>query len=815
MKRKEFLLLTILFVLQVTIISAQVSGLQETAFTSSIGPAPGRFPVSDLVGGPMGIERIAPSIGTPPAYSSVKIDEGEIFWLQIDLGKSFSIDLIKLYPIWNDEIFWWDNQPKAYHPGFPLRFRIEAGDDAAFSNPALIAEQTDNDYIAEYPLKIAGFSPKKPVSGRYIRLTVSSPNQVHLWRFEVISGGKDVAESKTLSDSQKGDLGKHYLLRPQRPDGEGVVTDKPGQVTAPETWNPVKTPLRTPREGVIVGGLLGQTFERNISYLLSSHSTFDIVHNFLERAGKNPRPRDRHFSPTDYWNSLLGGSNAGRFLMGAGNTLRWKEDVELRRRMDSIIYVIEECTTPDGYIYGFPERRILTTEGNSYCRSWLTQGLVEAGIAGNEKAWTLLRRGGDWFNTNPYLPEMLKRVRIGNQGMIANSRTYTDTPIGVPGDIQVLQRYFQLNFWLDDLAARKAEAVWQYPYERTHSYLIVTLNAYMDMYVATGDKHYLEAMRGAWDIFHDHFLHTGGSISLLESFKFPPISYPPDSHHLRLNTGELCGNSFWATFNEQLRILFPEEEKYVAEIEKSIYNVGIANQESNGHIRYHAHLLGHKENGGNVNTCCEGQAARWFAALPEFIYKIADDGLYVDLYNESSITWKQDDKSLSVHLHSEFPENPEVKLHFSLSQNTKSKIRVRVPSWASKEMNILVNGKKAASGKPGTYVTIDRTWKNNDLISFTLPIEFRLTKYSGVTEDFKGKESYALEYGPVLMALTNENIKNGVANFAFPASELKAKLKPVTGKPLHFTIDGEDKSLEYMAYYQIDDEQFTCYPFFK
>jgi DUF1680 family protein len=282
-------------------------------------------------------------------------------------------------------------------------------------------------------------------------------------------------------------------------------------------------------------------------------------------------------------------------------------------------------------------------------------------------------------------------------------------------------------------------------------------------------------------------------------------------------TGELCGNVFWAVFNEQLRLLYPDDgEKYVAEIEKSIYNIGIANQEDNGNIRYHARLINKKEGGQCGGSCCEGQGTRLYGMLPEFIYKLADDGgIYVDLYNESSIEWEQTGKTISMHQHTEFPASPSVELHLKLSEPVKSKIRIRVPSWAASKMNISVNGKKVATGAPGAYVTLNRTWNNDDEISFTLPMSFRLTKYAGVTEDFQGKETYALEYGPLLMGLAAAEVPNGILNLPFTADELKAKLKPVADKPLHFRIEGADGSLEYLPYYEIQEESFTCYPLFK
>ncbi|MDR1896851.1 MAG: glycoside hydrolase family 127 protein [Prevotellaceae bacterium] len=762
--------------------------------------------VADLDGGPMGIERVAMSVGSPIPYASTPAKDSVPNWVQIDLGNVFTVEAVKLYPYFQDKAW-----PGAHSHNFPLRFLLETADNDKFVKPYTVVDQTKSDFEG-YPLEIKTYKLRQPQQARYVRLTVWKPEVFELWRFEVISGGRDVAEGKTLFDSEKGNLGKHVLLRPQRPVGENVWFDHPEQVTTPKTWKPVKAPLRTPRSEVTVGSLFRQTYDRNIHYLLNSFSVNDMAYTFRERAGKDPGQFE---GPKSWFTLGLGGAIAGRFLMGAGNTLRWEGNEELRKRMNNLVDIIEECATPEGYIFGYPERTTLQGQNNAYARGWLSQGLVEAGIAGNPKAWSLLRRGGDWFNACPYLPEMLMRVPIGNQGMVANSRTYVDTNVGVPEDIQVLQRYFQLNFWLDQLTERDPSAIWEYQYERVHSYLIVVLNAYMDMYTATGDERYLKAMHGAWDIFHDYFTHTGGSISVIESYTFPPRQFPPKSYHLRMSTGELCGNVFWAVFNQQLRLLYPENgEKYVAEIEKSIYNIGIANQDDNGNIRYHARLIGKKENGGHGGSCCEGQGTRLYGMLPEFIYKIADDGLYVDLFNESSIEWEQNGKKLSLHLHSDFPESPKVELHLALAENVKSKIRIRIPSWAVKEMEISVNGKKTATGKPGTYVTLNRTWSNKDNITFTLPVGFRLTKYVGVTEDFKGKEAYALEYGPILMALTGDSIQNGVLNLPLAAKELIAKLKPAEGKPIHFGIEGEDRSLKYVPYYEIHKEPFTCYPVF-
>ena len=43
-------------------------------------------------------------------------------------------------------------------------------------------------------------------------------------------------------------------------------------------------------------------------------------------------------------------------------------------------------------------------------------------------------------------------------------------------------------------------------------------------------------------------------------------------------TGETCGSVFWVKLNQRYHNHFPADERYVAEIERTLLNVGIANQ---------------------------------------------------------------------------------------------------------------------------------------------------------------------------------------------------------------------------------------------
>ena len=745
----------------------------------------------------MGVERYARV--TTPGYQAWQAQgeaEDAARWVQIDLGHSQPLDIVKLFPVID-----WGGQST----GFPARFRLEASNDPEFHVSTPVVDRSTVDYPD--PGDAVGVFRAEHAVGRYVRLTVTRlrARQLTLAKIEVWSGGKEVGVDCPTSDSAKGDLGKIALTRPPRPQGDEVVTDNPGNVIPVSQWKPVPDRIRVPKTGVrLENGVFRTAMENNISYLLSSFTPDEMLRQFRERAGKPSPPGLRN--PDGFWDVALPGSSAGRFLMGAGNTLRWMENPELRRRMDSIVDGIAECRQADGFIMAYPENTIFFSERAAYTRSWLTHGLIEAGFAGNSRAFSLLRGNYDWFDHCVYLPELLRRGGQGVQGMIANTRMFF-TPVGKPEDLQVVQRYFQENYWLNELAGRDARAIWQYPYDHPHNYLLTSLEPYLDLYRATGAKRYLEASQGGWDLYHDHWEHVGGSIAICEG-----DAYPPGSYFLHKHTGELCGSVFWVRYNQRFHQLYPDQEKYVGEIEKSIYNVGLANQVGSKGIRYHANMVGRKDAATpiNVNSCCEGQGTRLLGSLPEYLYSLAGDGLYLDMFAPSTITWKQGAQSFQVHTDTAFPEKPEVAVHFSVSRPTRSVLRVRVPAWATHAMPILVNGKRVATGKPGSYVPLDRVWTTGDTVAFTLPVGFRMTRYQGM-EQVSGQERYALEYGPILLAAVNSGAESQEARLDFAADTLSRRLKPVAGQPLHFAIEN-DTQHQFMPYWQVADQVFTCYP---
>lgn len=779
-----------------------------------------------------------------PYQSKLSSTPNATSWVQIDLGPDAPpVDHVEIYPIVLPH-FWPATMPFVSY-AFPTRYKVEVDISSSFENATTIVDRTGADQANPRDTILTIPVDQNQTNGsRYLRFTATqlgaTPDgnyQLGLNKIGVLSAGRDIAQGMAVTaDSLLGNDGimtldfSYYngdlpisnissLTRPPRPMGEGIVIDNFSNVIGAKEWNPPELFASTPLFGVQLGdGVIKTAMMNNIGYLLndSMGSLDKLVHDFLSRAGK-PTPANLSF-PTGYW-AQYQGSNAGRFLMGASNTLRWLENSDLRDRMEAVVSTIAECADSDGYIMGYPKDQMFLGEHAAYTRSWVTHGLIDSGLTGVEEAFSILRSYYDWYAKYPLLSKLGRGVSQGIQGMVANTLV-ARSKIGVPKDAQIVQQYFQENFWRDGLAQGDASMIWQYPYDHPHTYLSTNLEAYVDLYLLTGDQRYYDMVLGYWQLFYDHWIHIGGSTAIVEFGQ-----YPPDSYKLDGMTGELCGNSFWIRINQRLHWLDPEREAYTNQIEQSIYNVVLANQYEDQGILYHAHLVGQKDfedpasspyGNGMINTCCEGQGTRTLGSLAEFIFSLAKDnsGIYVNLFDTASITWlTKDGRNITIAMNTQFPFANDVQLNFtSPSQSpVAANINIRVPSWAASSMPISVNNRTTATGKSGSYISINRNWTSGDTISFILPAKYSLKQYTGEYE-IAGHTRYALEYGPVLMALTGAPVNASISVPGPELSSLIAQLQPVGhGKPLHFTIPGYD-AYEIMPYWQVAKQEFTCFP---
>jgi hypothetical protein len=155
-----------------------------------------------------------------------------------------------------------------------------------------------------------------------------------------------------------------------------------------------------------------------------------------------------------------------------------------------------------------------------------------------------------------------------------------------------------------------------------------------------------------------------------------------------------------------------------------------------------------------------------------------------------------------------------VRLKVHAEKPVAAKIRIRTPSWAAHVMDIEVNGERIATGTPGSSVTLDRTWSQGDTISFVLPMALKVTQYIGV-DRIEGRERFALEYGPLLMAALDAADSEVMLDGSDSPFELANRLQPQPEQPLHFTLPLDRSATVWAPYFEVGTETFSCFPFIR
>ncbi|MBO4406115.1 MAG: glycoside hydrolase family 127 protein [Clostridia bacterium] len=574
--------------------------------------------------------------------------------------------------------------------------------------------------------------------------------------------------------------------------------------------------LFTPLHGVrLTGGLFRRVFTNNVGFL--NRLEMDRMRYWFDvKLGRKPTA-ERY---PGHFEDNLKGQTASQYLMGAGNALRWEEIPALRRGLEEILDFLEKSAEDDGFLMPIDKTRFAYREYPHYVRIWLTYGLIAAARAGDPRALPLLRRWQDWFNHCPDLP-VIKYLELAFQGVVASPAVYL-TEVGRKEDADVSREAYEEPWRLAQFIGMEEDAVHvrrQHGKEpHTHGSEIEAFEGYLDMYRIYGAPYFLNAVMNFRTMYRDHWQHVGGGIVMIETLNNGNPLAPDCNYFLREHGGkestynELCCTSFWLHLHQRLHRMFPDVEEYVFEMEESLYNVAIANQNGSADIRYCAYLDGEKQLPVRLNHCCAGVGTRIFGSLPEYLFTLNRDTLSCDIYAAARLDWETEVQTVTVTEETDFPQDGAVTLRFDMEKSQEFTLRIRIPRYAAGPVPVLLGGVETAVGEPGTYLVLTREWKDGDTVSFRLELAWQAHLYHGVDET-PGYDRYAYTYGPLLMAVTGERNHTLGVVLSGDGRELPSKLRP-EGKPLCW-VPEDDPERKVVPYYAIQTERFTVFPMFR
>lgn len=385
--------------------------------------------------------------------------------------------------------------------------------------------------------------------------------------------------------------------------------------------------------------------------------------------------------------------------------------------------------------------------------------------------------------------------------------------LGIPDAIKLAERFAYREFW--DLFYKDADPFSRRPEaglysEYCHAYSHVnSFNSCARSYEMTRDPYYLNALRSFYRFMqNEEIMATGG--------------YGPNYEHLMpkyriidaLRTGhdsfETQCDTYAAFRLCKYLTRFTGEPEYGGWIEALLFNAVAATipMTEEGNIIYYSDYNmygGQKKNRQDGWTCCTGTRPLLVAEMQRLIYFEENADLFVSQYTPSTLHWNREGVKIEVRQDTSFPLKDSTALTLSLSSPAAFSIHLRMPQWLAGTMEIKCNGvvMPALVDKNG-WLTVSSEWHDGDSLTITLPQDVWMHSFDPVK---KGPNAFL--HGPVVLAAEYTGVQT--PNDWMDVQSLTGKMRPVPGRPLHYTVDGID-TITFRPFYEYrENERYFIY----
>ena len=488
---------------------------------------------------------------------------------------------------------------------------------------------------------------------------------------------------------------------------------------------------------------------------------------------------DQHaytFDDTDPYKTLEGAS----YLMQTYPNATFKGK-KLSDYCDSVIAVIASGQEPDGYLNTFrtmnPEHphnwegptRWSKVEDLSH-EFYNLGHMCEAAVAhyyatGKKNFLNIAIKYADCvcreIGKNPGQTNVVPGHQIAEMGL---AKLYLAT-----GDKKYLE---QAKYFLDERGKTKIKQ----QYSQSHKPVIEQDEAvghavragYMyagmaDIAALTGDKDYIDAIDRIWEnIVGKKYYITGGVGATASGEAFGKNYELPNMSAYC----ETCAAIAQVYLNYRLFLLHGDSKYYDA-LERTLYNGVISGISIDGGTFFYPNPLQsmgqHQRQPWFGCACCPSNAARFIPSLPQYIYAVKDDALYINLFNGNTVKTKVAGKSVTLEQQTNYPWDGDVTLSIKKGSG-KFALKIRIPGWVRGEVvpsdlytfvdgknlgyTVKVNGEPVEGALEQGYFVIDRKWKASDKVSIHFDMEPRVVRANGKVTQDKGRVS--IEKGPIV-----------------------------------------------------------------
>ncbi len=538
------------------------------------------------------------------------------------------------------------------------------------------------------------------------------------------------------------------------------------------------------------GGYLGTRIKRNLRSV-SAGLESAIPRGFEARAAGKALPPEA--------DRLAADSDLYKWLEGACYMYVQTRSEKLKQAIDRIAGLIVACQADDGYINTQvpPRKRFdpgirhdLYIAGHffeaaaAHYRATGERVLLDAACRWAEYLLKEFENGNPYFTNTQEHPEYeLGLLRLGRA---AGERRYRDFSAalarrlsGVGPDVADIRAGGGLH------AVRVG-------------YLLAGL---ADLYLETGLQQWIQFLPDLWsELVQTRMYITGAIGSHGEQIGKTPFDLPHTRSHPHRAMGETCASVAMIMFSWRMHGI-TGESRYFDVIERILYNHYLGAIALNGLGTFYYNpmrMTGDQRNRTdhwhrpatarcmlpelNRTSCCITNCWRFLGALPEYIYSFDDDGFFVNLYTTSEVQHTlPDGRAVGLSVETSYPHQGDVTVRFTGETATKCTLRFRIPAWCT-EAKASWPGRSTQKVQPGSYLSIDRLWKEGDTVRLDFAMPVRMVLPDPRIKANEGQVVFAR--GPLFYCLEKEDCPVPVENVrvAISPEEVAGQVN-VTWKP--------------------------------
>lgn len=511
----------------------------------------------------------------------------------------------------------------------------------------------------------------------------------------------------------------------------------------------------------LLDGLLREQFDHNHEVFL--HLDEDaLLKPFRQRQGM-PAPgpdmggwydNGDDFSPPENFHAFIPGHSFGQYLSGLARAYAVTGSKATQEKVHRLVRAFGETVEPSGKFY-------VDYHLPAYTYDKTSCGLIDA----HEFAQCPDALDVHWRATEaalPYLPDKaLSRAeqRARAHKMVADTwdETYT-----LPENL-FLAYQRSGNSRYRDLAVRFIEKEYFDPLSEgqnvlpgEHAYSHVNaFSSAMQSYFVLGDEKYLRAASNGLRMVQEQSYATGGW-GPDEGFVEPGkglLDASLGTTHASFETP--CGAYGHFKITRYL-LRTTRDSRYGDSMERVLYNTiaGATPILADGTSFYYSDYnnSARKAHYRDKWPCCSGTFPQLTADYGISSYFKSEDGVYVNLFVPSRVSWSQNNTACTLTQTTEYPRANTTQFALGLAKPETFTLYVRIPAWAGAKTILSVNGRRAENPiEPGKFVALQRTWKDGDRVEMEIETPLRVEAI-----DEQNPNNVALMHGPVALFAVGE-----------------------------------------------------------